>query len=158
MTLLPRIALAILGVLALVFGINLVSATNRFVTAYDAYDAVRLELTEFEYTSPNEPVRTVVTITNPSEITVEVRAIELKLNAGIRRVGGGETRLEPRAPQEKRDQFTLGPGEAQQFEVFLNIDDRTYVRDRADAAIDWRVTGRFMVKLDEDIDEEWITA
>lgn len=154
----PRIALALLGILALVLGINLVSATNRFVTAYDAYDAVRLEMTEFEYTGPDDPVRTVVTITNPTGITVEVRAIELRLNAGIRRVGGGETRIETRAPQDIRDQFTLAPGEAQQFEVILNIDDRTYVRDLGAVEIDWQVTGRFMVKLDEGIDEEWITA
>jgi hypothetical protein len=42
--------------------------------------------------------------------------------------------------------------------IILNIDDRTYVRDLGDAEIDWRVTGRFQVKLDEGIDEEWITA
>ena len=154
----PRIALGLLAVLAVVLGINLVSATDRFVTAYDAYDAVRLELTEFEYVNPDEPVRTVVTITNPTGITVEVRAIELKLNAGIRRVGGGETRIDSRPTQEMADTFTLGPGEAQQFEVILNIDDRTYVRDLGDIEIDWQVTGRFMVKLDKGIDEEWITA
>jgi len=154
----PRIALGLLGVLAVVLGINLVSATNRFVTAYDAYDAIRLEMTEFEYVSPDEPVRTVVTITNPTNITVEVRAIELKLNAGIRRVGGGETRIDTRPSQEMADVYTLDPGEAQQFEVILNIDDRTYVRGLGDAEIDWQVTGRFMVKLDKGIDEEWITA
>jgi sporulation-control protein spo0M len=154
----PRIALGLLGVLAVVLGINLVSATNRFVTAYDAYDAVRLEMTEFEYVSPDDPVRTVVTITNPTNITVEVRAIELKLNAGIRRVGGGETRIDTRPSQEMADVYTLDPGEAQQFEVILNIDDRTYVRGLGDAEIDWQVTGRFMVKLDKGIDEEWITA
>jgi hypothetical protein len=154
----PRIALGILGVLAVVFGINLISATDRFVTAYDAYDAVRLELTEFEYVNPDEPIRTVVTITNPTEITVGIRAIELKLDAGIRRVGGGETRIDSRSSQEMIDTFTLGPGEAQQFEVILNISDRTYVRDLGDVEIDWRVTGRFMVKLDKDLGEEWITA
>jgi len=154
----PRVALALLGILALVLGVNLVSATNRFVTAYDAYDAVRLEMTEFEYSSPEEPVRTVVTITNPTDITVEVRAIELKLDAGIRRVGGGETRIERLDSQDKRDQFSLAPGESQQFEVILNIDDRTYVQALGDVEIDWEVTGRFMVKLDEGIDEEWITA
>ena len=154
----PRIALGLLLVLAVVLGINLVSATNRFVTAYDAYDAVRLELTEFEYVNPDEPVRTVVTITNPTEITVEVRAIELRLNAGIRRVGGGETRIDTRPSHEMGDVFTLDPGEAQQFDVVLNIDDRTYVRDLGDGEIDWQVTGRFLVKLDEGIDEEWITA
>ncbi len=155
---LPRIALGLLGILAIVLGANLVSATNRFVTAYDAYDSVRLELTEFEYVNPDEPVRTVVTITNPTEITVEVRAIELKLNAGIRRVGGGETRIDSRPSPEMADIYKLGPGEAQQFEVILNIDDPTYVRDLGDVEIDWQVTGRFMVKLDEGIDEEWITA
>jgi hypothetical protein len=154
----PRIALGLLAVLAVVLGINLVSATDRFVTAYDAYDAVRLELTEFEYVNPDEPVRTVVTITNPTGITVEVRAIELKLDAGIRRVGGGETRIGPRPTQEMIDTYTLDPGESQQFEVLLHIDDRTYVRDLGDVEIDWQVTGRFMVKLDEGIDEEWITA
>lgn len=153
-----RVALGLLGVLAVVLGVNLVTAANRFVTAYDAYDAVRLELVEFEYIDPETPVRTVVTITNPTNITVEVRAIELKLNAGIRRVGGGETRIETTASADKREQFTLGPGESQRFEVILNIDDRTYVRDRADTEIDWRVTGRFMVKLDEGIEAEWITA
>jgi sporulation-control protein spo0M len=155
---LPRIALGLLGVLAIVLGANLVSATNRFVTAYDAYDAVRLELVEFEYTSPDEPVRTVVTITNPTGITVEVRAIELRLDAGIRRVGGGETRINRGSTAEQIEAFTLLPGETQEFEIILNIDDRTYVRDLGDAEIDWRVTGRFQVKLDEGIDEEWITA
>lgn len=155
---LPRIALGLLGVLALVLGVNLVSATDRFVTAYDAYDKLTLELTDFQYASPDDPVRTVVTITNPTGITVEVRAIELKVNAGIRRVGGGETRIVSSAPQAERDRFTLQPGESQQFEVILNIDDKTYVRDLGDSAIDWRVTGRFLVKLDEGIDEEWITA
>lgn len=154
----PRVALALLGVLAIVLGVNLVSATNRFVTAYDAYDAVRLEMIDFEYSSADQPVRTVVTISNPTEITVEIRAIELKLDAGIRRVGGGETRIDSRAPQDLRDQFTLAPGESQEFEVILNIDDRTYVEDLGDIEIDWQVTGRFMVKLDEGIDEEWITA
>jgi hypothetical protein len=56
------------------------------------------------------------------------------------------------------DTYTLDPGESQQFEVLLHIDDRTYVRDLGDVEIDWQVTGRFMVKLDEGIDEEWITA
>ncbi len=154
----PRVAIGLLGVLALIFGINLISATDRFVTAYDAYNAVRLELVEFEYIDPDTPVRTVVEITNPTGITVDVRAIELRLNAGIRRVGGGETRINRLASQDIRDQFSLGPGEVQRFEVQLNIDDSTYVRDLGDAEIDWQVTGRFMVKLDEGIDEEWITA
>jgi hypothetical protein len=154
----PRAALAVLGILAIVLGINLVSATNRFVTAYDAYDAVRLELVEFDYTSPDEPVRTVVTITNPTGITIDVRAIELRLDAGIRRVGGGETRVTVPPPPEDRETFRLDPGEVQQFEIVLNIDDRTYVRDLGNTEIDWRVTGRFQVKLDEGIDEEWITA
>jgi hypothetical protein len=154
----PRAALAVLGILAIVLGINLVSATNRFVTAYDAYDAVRLELVEFDYTSPDEPVRTVVTITNPTGITIDVRAIELRLDAGIRRVGGGETRVTVPPAPEDRETFRLDPGEVQQFEIVLNIDDRTYVRDLGNTEIDWRVTGRFQVKLDEGIDEEWITA
>ena len=154
----PWVALGILGMLAVVFGINLISATDRFVTAYDAYDAVRLEMTEFEYLNPDEPVRTVVTISNPTGITVEVRAIELRLNAGIRRVGGGETRVNTRPSQEMAEMYTLDPGESQQFEVLLNIDDRTYIRNLGDVEIDWQVTGRFMVKLDEGIDEEWITA
>jgi hypothetical protein len=40
----------------------------------------------------------------------------------------------------------------------LNIDDRTYVRDLGESEIDWHVTGRYLVKLDKGIDEEWITA
>lgn|GEM_PF-2956895 len=154
----PRIALALLGLLAVALGVNLVSATDRFVTAYDAYDSIRLELVEFEYVNPDEPVRTVVTITNPTDLKVEVRAIELRLNAGIRRVGGGETRPERPLTPEEEARFTLEPGEVQQFDVVLNINDRTYVRDLGDEEIDWRVTGRFQVLLDESIDEEWINA
>ena len=151
-------ALAGLGLLALIFGINLVSATSGFVTAYDAYDAVRLELIDLQYTSPDAPVWTVVTIVNPSSTTVEVQAIELRLNAGIRRVGGGELRpVKPLTPEEAAT-FTLSPGEAQTFTVNLNIDDRTYVRDRVDEAIDWNVSGRFQVKLDEELDPEWIST
>jgi hypothetical protein len=155
---LSRIALGLLGVLAVAFGVNLASATDRFVTAYDAYDKLRLEMTEFHYASPDEPVQVVVTITNPTGITVDVRAIELKLNAGIRRVGGGETRIISSSPSSERDRFTLSPGESQQFDVTLNIDDRTYVRDLGDTEIDWRVTGRYLVKLGEGIDEEWISS
>jgi sporulation-control protein spo0M len=155
---LSRIALGLLGVLALAFGINLVSATDRFVTAYDAYDKLRLEMTEFHYTSPDEPVQSVVTITNPTGISVDVRAIELKLNAGIHRVGGGETRIISSASASERERFTLSPGESQQFDVTLNIDDPTYVRNLGDAEIDWRVTGRFQVKLGKGIDEEWISS
>jgi hypothetical protein len=155
---LPRIALGLLAVLAVAFGVNLVSATDRFVTAYDAYDALRLELTEFHYTSPDEPIQTVVTITNPTGITVDVHAIELKLNAGIRRVGGGETRIISSSPADMRERFTLSPGESQQFDVTLNIDDRIYVRDLGDSDIDWRVTGRYLVKLGKGIDEEWISS
>lgn len=154
----PRIAMGMLAILAIVLGINIVSATNRFVTAYDAYDAVRLEMVDFQYTNPDEPIQTVVVISNPTGITVEVRAIELRLDAGIRRVGGGETRITRLSSQETREQFSLAPGESQRFEVTINIDDATYVRSLGDSAIDWQVTGRFMVKLDEGIGEEWITA
>jgi LEA14-like dessication related protein len=143
-----RIALGLLLVLAVVFGINLISSAGQFSTAYEVYDRLGLELEEFRYVNPDEPVTSVLRVTNPPNKEIEIIAIELRLNAGLRRVGGGETRPEQ----------VLAPNESQSFAVRMAIDDRTYVRDIGlpDEQIDWRVSGRIQVRLAESLDPVWI--
>jgi hypothetical protein len=155
---LPRVALALLGVLAVVFGVNLVSATSRFVSAWDAYDSVRIELADLVYTRPDEPVYATAVITNPSGVSIDIRAIELRLDAGIRRVGGGELRPARPATADDAARFTLDPGESQAFVVTLNIDDEDYVERLGTSEIDWRVSGRVQVKFEKDLDERWVTT
>lgn len=141
-----RSAFGLLALLAVVLGINLVTASSRFTTAYDVYDQLGLELEHFQYTTPDAPVETTLRVTNPSGQTIDVIAIELRLNAGVHRVGGGE--LRPRAE--------FPPQHSAAYSIPININDRDYVQRLGTDDIDWRVTGRIQVLLDEALDPVWI--
>jgi hypothetical protein len=141
-----RIALLLLAALALVLGINLISATSRFTNAYETYDTLYLELTSFNYTDPDTPVPTTFTIGNPTRNTIEVIEIELNLNAGIHRVGGGTNRVLD----------VLEPGETRGYPVELLIFDRDYITRRIEGEPEWRMRGRVMVSIDPAIEPVWI--
>lgn len=141
-----RTALGLLVLLAVILGINLVTSSSRFTTAYDVYDQLGLELEQFEYTNPDEQIATSLRVTNPSGKTIEVIAIELRLNAGVHRVGGGELRPGVEFP----------PNHSAAYSIPLNINDSDYVERLGSDEIDWRVTGRIQVLLDEAIDSIWI--
>lgn len=141
-----RIAVALLAVLAIALGINMVGASSRFVTAHDTYDRIEMELTTFRFTDSSIPIDTTFVVRNPTSRTIEVIEIELGLNAGIHRVGGGVARPVTEVP----------PGEMLSTPVDLIIFDRDYVDRQASGEIDWRLRGRMMVRIDPDIDPEWI--
>lgn len=143
---LQRAALAVLGVLALLLGANLAGAANRYFAAYRTYDELALDMPRFVYSGPEEPVQTELVVSNPSDQEVEVIEIELRLDAGVHRVGGGGVR-----PQQ-----VLAPGASVTYPIDIRIFDDDYVRRRAGDTPDWRVTGRIQVELDPKIDPVWI--
>ena len=141
----PRVALVLLAILAIAAGVNLWVASSRFVAAYDAYDRLELTLSSFDYTSPEQPVATEFTVSNPSNERVTVREIELRLRLGVHDIGGGEV----------RPGVALTRGESLSVPVDLAIDDKNYVR-QATEPLDWRVSGRVQVQLNPAIDPVWI--
>jgi hypothetical protein len=141
-----RIALGLLAIFAMAMGLNLISATSRFVEAFKTYDTLHLALTEFHYTDPSSPIETRFEVGNTSRRTIDVIAIELNLNVGVHRVGGGENRVLD----------TLAPGQTASYPVLLNIFDRDYVERRVVGTPDWRVRGRVMVEIDPAIGPVWI--
>jgi len=141
-----RIAFGLLVVFGVMLGFNLVTSSSRFVTAYEVYDQLGLELEQFNYTNPDEQVETTLRVTNPSGQTIEVIAIELRLNAGVHRVGGGETR-----PGE-----VFPPQRSASYSIPLNINDSVYVERLGTTEIDWRVSGRIHVLLNDALEPEWI--
>jgi hypothetical protein len=141
-----RVSLALLAILAVALGINLVSASSRFVAAHDTYDRIEMELTAFRYVDPESPVETTFVVRNPTGRSIEVIEIELALNAGIHRVGGGVARPVADVPS----------GDILSTPIDVIIFDRDYVRRQDGEPIDWRLRGRLMVRIDPDIDPEWI--
>lgn len=143
---LQRAALGILLVLALLLGVNLAAAANGFLTAFRTYDELALEMPRFVYSGPEEPVRTELVVTNPSDQEVEVTEIELRLDAGVHRVGGGSIRPEQ----------TLAADTSNTFPIDLRIFDIDYVERRAGPSPEWRVSGRIQVELNPKIAPVWI--
>lgn len=141
-----RTSVGLLAVFAVVMGINLVSAASRFTTAYDTYDRIYMELTDFTFVDLDSPVQTEFVIANPTRQTIDIIAIEMALSSGIHRVGGGENRVMDR----------LGPGDSGTYPVELRIFDRSFIERNVVGDVDWRVRGRVMVQLDPAIDPEWI--
>ena len=144
---LRRSAFLVLGVLALLLGANLAAAAGGFFAAYETYDDLTLDMPVFRYTNPDEPVRTELVVSNPSNQQVEVIEIELSLDAGVHRLGGGQMRPLMRIP----------PGGSMTFPMDLRIFDSDYVERRAGPSPDWRVSGRIQVELDPQIDPVWIS-
>lgn len=139
------VALCVLILIAIVAGANLVVASGRFNSAYQAYDQLGLTLTRFDFTSPEDPIQTEFVISNPTEERVTVVAVELRVQIGVHDTGGGES----------RERATLQRGESYTVQVPLRINDKEYVR-RAKKPLDWRVSGRVQVQLNPAIDPVWI--
>ena len=144
----PRISLAILAIMAVLFSVNLVTSANRFVNAYRVYDRFELAMTRFSYTSPDDPVEIVMVVSNPTEHTFTVQAIDIRLDIGVHRVGGGILYLD--------EPVQFPPGHMQEFPMELRINDRTYVRRLNTPTPDWRVTGEIQVVLGSGIEPEWV--
>lgn len=139
------VALCALTLIAILAGANLVVASGRFNSAFQAYDQLELALTSFEYSSPDDPIQTEFVITNPTDERVTVRAVELRVQIGVHDTGGGEN----------REEAVLQRGESYSVSVPLRINDKEYVR-RAKTPLDWRVSGRVQVQLNPAIEPVWI--
>lgn len=139
------IALCVLILIAILAGANLVVASGRFNSAYQAYDQLGLTLTRFDYVSPDDPIQTEFVISNPTDEQVTVLVVELRVQIGVHDTGGGEF----------REVATLRRGESYTVTVPLRINDKEYVR-RAKTPLDWRVSGRVQVQLNPAIDPVWI--
>ena len=137
----------LLGVLAVVMGVNYVSASSRFLDANRAYDSLTLSLVDFKYQGPDQPVQIAIGVENPAGTSIEVLALRVTLRAGLQQVGGGEIRVDDILPA----------GASTTYLIDGRIDDRTYV-SRLDpaAAIRWRIRGEIRVRLDQDVAPVWI--
>jgi hypothetical protein len=144
-----RIALVVLAALAVLSSVNLFTGTRAFVNAYRVYDEMGLELTRFDYVDPASPVAIEMVVSNPTGETFDVKAFDMRLDAGVRRVGGGVLYLNPAA--------RFPAGHRQAFPIELHIDDEDYVERLTTPNVDWRVTGRVQVVLAQGIDPVWIS-
>jgi hypothetical protein len=141
-----RAGMSALALVAVFFGINLYSATSGFVTAYDTYDRLELRLTRFAYSSADQPVDIGFEIVNPTAQTVQVATIEVFIDAGVHRVGGGTAN-----PRERFE-----PGQAETFAIEGDINDSDYVARLNGQQITWGVSGRVLVELHPGLDSVWI--
>ncbi|HBY45640.1 MAG TPA: hypothetical protein PLR44_01030 [Thermomicrobiales bacterium] len=140
-----NLALILLAILAILAGVNILVASSHFVAAYDAYDRLELSLSQFHFTSPDDPVQTEFVINNPSGEQLTVLAIELRVQIGVHDIGGGEA----------RPKTVLRSGESMTVPIELALNDKNYVRT-ANQPIDWRVSGRVQVQLKPQLDPVWV--
>lgn len=143
-----QIALGALLALAILAGVNILSGTGRFISAYQVYDELGLELTRFDYTDEERPVAIEMVVSNPTDKTFTVQALDMRLNVGVHRVGGGVVYLNP--------PLTFGPGHVQTIPLDLIINDKDYVSRVETPEIDWVVSGQIQVVLGPGIDPVWI--
>ena len=143
---LRRAGLGALALVAALFGYNLVTATNGFVTAYDTYDRLAISLARFDYSAPEAPIAIGIAIGNPTDQTVEIRTIEVFINAGVHRVGGGTL-----SPGQRFE-----PGRQATYAIEGDINDTDYVARLAGQPISWGISGRILVQLHSGLDPVWI--
>lgn len=143
---LRRAGLAALALAAVFFGANLYAATSGYVTAFDTYDRVQMRLASFDYTSPEQPVAIGFEVGNPTGQTIEITTIEVYIDVGVHRVGGGT--INPRQ--------TFAPGQTQTFAIAGDINDPGYIARNAGSRVDWGVSGRILVTLHAGVDPVWI--
>lgn len=142
------IAWALLAALAVLASVNLATSTRRFVDAYRVYDELELALTRFDYVEPRTPVAIEMLVSNPTDQTFTVQAIDMRLNVGVHRVGGGVLYLNP--------PVRFQPGHTQSFPFVLYVNDRDYIQRLTTPTIDWQVTGQIQVVLGPGLDPVWI--
>ena len=132
------LALTALAVLAVLLGINLLTATRRSVEAYAAYDELELTLESFEYSAPDEPVIVRIRVGNPTDDLLEITSLDLRIAAGVHTVGGGTI----------RETTLLEPHGSTVITVDAAIDDETYVAQLDQQSIEWIINGRIQVQLE----------
>jgi hypothetical protein len=142
-----RLAFGLLAVLALLMGINVVGASERFGSATESFDGLTFELDHFEYTGPDQPVLFGVRVINPEPRDVEIIAFTFTMSANGHSVGGGESR-----PIE----VVAGSSDA----VFPQrgiVNDARYM-ERLDPSepVDWLVFARVLVNVDDRLDPTWV--
>jgi hypothetical protein len=137
----------LLAMLALLLGYNLIVATSRYVTAYEAYDRLALELDRFDFAGSREPVTVAIGLDNPTARSLEVIELELTLSAGVHVVGGGHVTTP----------LLLGPRQREQVVVTAEISDQNYVEQLVGQAIEWQVRGRILVRAYRGAESEWIS-
>ena len=141
-----RVALVILGVIAVVMTVNYVTATSRFLDANRAYDGLTLTLQDFSFTDAASPVVVDIAIENPVDSDVEILAINLTLRAGIQSVGGEGIRVDE----------VLAQGETRVYRIDARITDQNIVRQLEGEEIRWLIRGEIQVRLDDDLEPVWI--
>lgn len=141
-----RIALGVLTLIAIVMGVNYVSATARFLDANRAYDGLTLALEEFSFVDAESPVPVAISVTNPSGSDIDVMSLRVTLRAGLQTVGNGEIYVEDR----------LLAGETLTYRIDATIMDRNVVRRLQDEPINWLLRGAVQVQLDERVPPVWI--
>lgn len=142
-----RLSMAILALLAVVLGVNYVSASSRFLDANRAYDELELELQSFQYRNPQSPVYYSIVIRNPADTSIDVMEMRTTLRAGVHLVGGGDVRIAD----------TLSPGSEVTFDVAARINDVAVLeRVETDGAIEWLIRGEVQVRFDESIEPVWV--
>ncbi|CAN5301006.1 hypothetical protein BH23CHL1_BH23CHL1_05340 [soil metagenome] len=142
-----RLSLLLLALIAVVMGVNYVSASSRFLHANRAFQELTLELDSFTYRNPQSPVYYAITIGNPANTEVEVIAIRTTLHSGLQLVGGGEIRAAE----------VLATDESTTYEVTARISDVSLVeRAESEGPIKWIVRGEVLVRLDLDMTPVWI--
>ncbi len=142
-----RVAFAILVLLAIVFGINLFSATARFIEVNQIYDTIDISLADFEYSGPRDDVIITLSVTNPADEAIEIISADLRFSANSHFVGGGGT----------RPNLTVPAGATEEIVIDANIDDVEYMLqlDQEDE-IRWLVLARMRISLDDDLEPIWI--
>jgi len=142
-----RVALALLILMAGAFGLNLATGTARFLDTFETYDQLTFSVEEFTYNGPREPVDVAIRVSNPSEHDIELIAVELTYRTAGRSMGGGET----------RPTMTLAAGESVVVPVAGNIAFPTHLEGLGpDPELTWVVNGRISVRLNRNLDWEWV--
>lgn len=142
-----RVALALLVLLAGVFGVNLAAGTARYNDTFKTYDLLTFSVVEFTYNGPNDPIDVALRITNPSDHDVDVLVIEIALRTGGQAIGGGQA----------RPGITVAAGESVVVPFTAQISFPNYLeRLGPDPVLEWQATGRIRVRLDPDLETTWV--
>lgn len=142
-----RLAFSLLAVLALLMGINVVGASERFGRATETFDELTFELDHFEYAGPDQPLNFGVRVINPKPRKIEIIAFTFTMSANGHSVGGGQSR-----PIE------IVPGSSDAvFPQRGVLNDARYMEGLDPAEpIDWLVFARVLVRVDDRLDPTWI--
>lgn len=142
-----RVALALLVLLAGVFGVNLAGGTARFIDSFETYDLLTFSVEEFTYNGPHEPIDVALRVTNPSDQDIDITAVEIAYRTAGRAMGGGAV----------RPGITLPAGESVVVPFQARISFPTHLEQLGpDAELEWLATGRIRVRLDPDLDTTWV--